>query len=440
MANGDKPVTRKSGLAGNPTPTGTGSIGVSIRGTSLTVLVQTANGGAINNVEIEVWGLRKFSTGANSNKITFNILDSEYDSIVATHNNQVSIKARKPHFGPVPASPSTPVAPGEAAEMVDFTKGTPLSVTMRLQDAAIGRYTDTYDSIPCRALEPRQARDALLCLHSQGKIQLTPEPTFNHTGSDCNAANCKVAHPLVGELVGMKSKVGDVNYLYIGVIPQSNDGVAANASPGDLLQLDVRNGVGLWRLAQLLQNNYNASSIYHSGISGGGVKKDGTPRVDCHGQGRAIDFDGAAGNSGTVTVQNDWGRMPVFDLTDPETDPAKKKRSKTSTWPYGARPLMYRLDPVPPGGRDLARKVFQDVYNFAVAQYSDTSSGKTQSGTPSTIGGGGFTMNADHYSSDPPKNPGDMPGPNGREAHNGHMHMQIGGTYTDPVPPIEPEP
>jgi hypothetical protein len=427
-------VTRVTGQAGKPTPLGTASIGVSIHFTPLTVLVQTPNGGAINNVEIEVWGLRKFSTGANSNKITFNILDSEYDQIVATHNNQVNIKARSPHYGPEPASPSTPVTPGEVEQNSDFTKGTPSTVIMVLQDAAIGRYTDTYDSIACRALTLRQARDALLCLHSQGNIRLIPEPTFNHTGSVCNAANCKVAHPLVGERVGMNSKVGDVNYLYIGVIPQDNNGVAGNASAGDLLQLDVRNGVGLWRLAQLLQNNYRASSIYHSGISGGGVSRDGSPRIDCHGQGRAIDFDGAAGNTGTVTVQNDWGSMQVWDLSDPETDLTLKRRlPKGQNWPPGDRTLMYRLDPLPPGGRDLARRVFQDVYNFAVAQYNDKTGTATQTDPPSVIGGGGRVMNADHHDSDPG-------GPSGREAHTGHMHMQIGQTGTEPAPAIEPEP
>jgi hypothetical protein len=433
--NNGKPVTRATGLKGAATPPGTASIGVSIRGTPLTVLVQTPDGGKIYGAEVEVWNLRQQTTGATTNTITFNILDSEYDAKVATNNNQVTVKVRSPHYGPAPASPSTPVTPGEVSQNFDFTKGTPSTVTMILQDAGLARYTDTYDSIPARSLTRRQARDALLCLHRQGSIRLIPEPTFNHTGTVCNAANCKVASPLVGQLVGMSSKVGDVTLFMIngvgpnGLMPETNDQVAGVSSALDLTLLDVRNAVGLWRLAQILQNNYFASSLYHIGISGGGG------RTDCHGQGRAIDFGGAAGNSGTVTVYNDWGKMQVWDLNDPDTDLATKRRLPAGqNWPPVDGTLMYRLDPLPPAGRDLARRVFQDVYNFALQQYADKTETGPQSAPPSTIGGGGYIMNPDYYHSDP------LPSPHGREAHIGHIHMQIGGTGTDATPPVEPEP
>jgi hypothetical protein len=421
-------VTRTTGLVGKPTPTNVASIGVSISGTPLTVIVQTPNGGAINDVEVEIWNLRKEKTGANSNKVTFKILNSEYDERVAPQGNKINIKVRKAHYGPANATGGTAVTPGEASEDVDFTKGTPLTVTMQLQDAGLARYTDTYDAIACRDLTRRQARDALLCLHAQGRIRLYPEPTFNHTTANVCDANCKLTSPLVGQRVNMMPKVGDVDYLYVGVIPETNDQVASRGQSLNLEQLDVRNGVGLYRLGQLLHDNYFASTIYHSGISGGGG------RTDCHGQGRAIDFDGAAGNKGTVTVYNDWGKMQVFDMNDPETDPNLKRRlAKGQPWPYVSETLMYRLDPVPPGGRDLARRVFQDVYNWAVTQYSDKTANSPQTTPASRIGEGGRVMNADHHDSD-------KDGKNGREAHDGHMHMQIGETGTEPDPTIEPEP
>ena len=410
------------------------SIHVTVGATPLTVLVQSPSGGAINDVEVEVHNLRKEPTGSSSNQVTFKILGDEYNKRVKTEGNKVTIKVRKAHFGP-PSETSTQVTPGESAAMFDFPMGTPSSFVMRLQDAALNRYDDLSDTIPARALTLRQARDALLCLHRQGRIRLIPEPIFNHrSGPDCDAG-CKLAHPLVGERVGISSQVHGVDYLHIdnAIMPQSKAAITTSAQP--LLLLDVRNAVALWRLARLLHSNYSATGIFHIGISGA----DPSSRNDCHGQGRAVDFGGVIGADPTsgdykMLVFHDWGVMQVLDLNDPEPDLALKRRlPQGQNWPPGDRTLMYRLNPLPPGGSDLARRMFQDVYNFAVAQYNDKTATATQTEDASVIGGGGRVMNPDHHDS----NPG---GSSGREAHINHIHMQIGSTGSVPAPSIEPEP
>lgn len=401
--------------------------------TQLTVLVQTPIGAAVNNAEVEVLGQTK-KTGLNSNRAVFVISDADYDAKVGAAAS-AAVLARKPHFGP-PVAANSLVTPGDATGTVSLPKSQPASLTMVLQDAGLNRYTDEFDPIPIRALTQRQARDALLCLHRKGKIQLIPEPVFNHTSDPTCTTKCKVAHPLVGERIGMKPLVASaVTYLHIDNNIMPNDRTKVNTSAQDFALLDARNAVGLFRLGRGLNNTFGATAITHIGISG----SDPATRNDCHGQGRAIDFGGVFGTDPTagdyqLYIYYDWGLMQVFDLRDPETDLTKKKRlPKGQNWPPVSRKLMYRLDPLPPGGNDLAKRMFQEVYDFSTDQYNDKTATATQTDPPSVIGGGGRVMNPDYETSDPG-------GFGGREAHIGHLHMQVGETGTEAFPPIEQEP
>ncbi len=82
-----------------------------------------------------------------------------------------------------------------------------------------------------------------------------------------------------------------------------------------LERLDIRNVVGLVRLALHLSTKWGVTEVHHVGISGELV------RADCHGNGRAIDFVGVVGSRlGTpfhLTVFNDWKNHSVPNLEDP---------------------------------------------------------------------------------------------------------------------------
>jgi hypothetical protein len=192
------------------------------------------------------------------------------------------------------------------------------------------------------------------------------------------------------------------------------DGTAVTASGGSAPdRLDARNGLALVRLCQWLAQDYGATELYHLGISGGGVDKNGNPRVDCHGQGRAVDLVGAlvAADDGTtspVTVWDDWGS--VATAVTPGGD-----------WPAGTgSAVSFRLDD--PAADEWCRNFFRALYEFAAGEWQDTTSTPDEAGTPSAIGESSFIMHPDH--------PADAPPPHGRSAHREHMHLQIGVTGT----------
>jgi hypothetical protein len=178
-------------------------------------------------------------------------------------------------------------------------------------------------------------------------------------------------------------------------------------------QLDARNALALVRLCQWLAQTYGATELYHLGISGGGTDRQGNPRIDCHGQGRAVDFVGALvaaydGGTAPVTVWDDWGSITT------QVTPG-------GHWPAGTgNAVSYRLDD--PNADEWSRDFFRELYNFIAGEWQDSSTAPDEAETRSAIGEPSFIMHPDH--------PSDPPFPHGRSAHREHIHMQIGVTGT----------
>ncbi|MDQ3734574.1 MAG: hypothetical protein M3400_11365 [Actinomycetota bacterium] len=187
---------------------------------------------------------------------------------------------------------------------------------------------------------------------------------------------------------------------------------AGGAAPD---RLDPRNALALVRLCQWLAETYGVFELYHLGISGDTQGAPGS-RVDCHGQGRAVDFVGvqALADDGTtwiLTVQDDWGS-------------AVTEATPSGTWPAGTgSAVRYRLDD--PNADPFIQEFFRELYNFIASQWQDRSSGPNGDEEPPTeIGEGSLIMHPDH----PTSAPGTK---HGREAHTNHIHMQIGVTGTE---------
>jgi hypothetical protein len=179
-------------------------------------------------------------------------------------------------------------------------------------------------------------------------------------------------------------------------------------------RLDPRNALALIHLCQWLRDAYGVTELYHAGISGdapGG-------RVDCHGQGRAVDLVGVwrpaseAADEMYLTVFDDWGNVAIDGLT-PGGD-----------WPPGTGgATSFRLDD--PSADPVAAQFFRDLYVFIAGEWQDRTSGFEEEGNPTLPGSdSGFIMHPDHKDSDPS-------GKHGREAHKNHVHMQIGVTGTE---------
>jgi len=171
--------------------------------------------------------------------------------------------------------------------------------------------------------------------------------------------------------------------------------------------LDARNALALVRFCSWLRDTWGVHTLYHLGISG-----DATgARTDCHGQGRAVDFVGVAGaiegSEYALTVLDNWS-------VDTPSTPG-------GAWPDGTGGnVHYRLDDE--GSDPGTAQFFRDAYAFIVGEWQDLGSGPDDVGG-SSIGGSSFVMNPDHPTSAPGT-------PHGREAHNNHLHMQIGVTGT----------
>jgi hypothetical protein len=242
-------------------------------------------------------------------------------------------------------------------------------------------------STPARALTLDQAKQILQQLHDQGALALT---------QNSSAAWVSLAEPVMH----------GVEFRYW------NGSVTQKSA---LRNLDPRNAVGMARLAFWLATTYGAHTIAHIGVNG----DDSGVRRDCHGQGRAVDFAGVAGNTGgaeyDLYVLRDWGTLSVPD----EQDPAGPRLAR---WPPGSRALSYRLTDCPESS-PLATEMFQAIYTFVAGQWQDGNDQAVGAEPVSIIGQRSFVMNPDHPSSDPT-------GKSGREAHANHLHFQIGKTGT----------
>ncbi len=185
-----------------------------------------------------------------------------------------------------------------------------------------------------------------------------------------------------------------------------------------------------WKLARMLSLNFNANVIYHIGFI------FEASRNDCHGQGRALDFAGAAGPDFDLTVAGDWSGQPVTlqnDYRDPKTGTTLARGTKLPDWPPAPfRDVYFRLDSSINPNLDAAKQydqafdLFGQVYDLAADECTDTSDA---SKSPTRIGpDSSFILHPDY--------PVSVPGtPHGREAHWQHMHMQVGPTGTETSPP-----
>jgi peptidoglycan hydrolase-like protein with peptidoglycan-binding domain len=263
---------------------------------------------------------------------------------------------------------------------------------------------------PARDLTKAQALAIAATAHQQGIITMNPAPVIDPSGT--------ITSPAATAAIDIGSTIGGVVFKSVQFadkrFPANHPQFPYNPVVSVLQALDVRHLVGMVRLATHLNQAFGITEIHHSGISG-----SHDPRGDCHRQGRACDFVGARGTFSDVpfhlTVLNNWAIKTVPNVANPA-------KPRLPDWPTGTRALEYRLasDPSADG---FARNFFLDLYGFVAGEFQDRISGPGQTGAASTIGTPTHIMNPDHPTSSPKTT-------NGREAHRGHLHFQIGPTGT----------
>ena len=521
------------------------------KGTPLSVIVKTPAGNILTGVRVTAIGLREETTkqdldprnGRPTDKhgrMDWIITDEEFERTADQERKQnppavgpdgtplaanecllnITADIRGSRFGPEPPKGGKFLAGGTVFVPggIWFVKGkdgfgpkTPVVLT--LIDECLSNFTkNLHADIPARNLTLEQAREVLVTFHKQTLIRIIPEPVFDVTNGTCAPQpKSPSVDKCTAEAACLKI-AGQID----GVQFKNNQSGAKRGIPGAFTDpvidhLDLRNAVALIRLVRKLKAAFQIIEFHHAGIGRG----QGSP-LDCHNQGRAVDFvgvrvpDGASGPD-HIYVLEDWAQRSVPDASEIGVSPKTKKRLPgmpssdhiKSGWPESdvntkqvdrktkdkdgveiivqvtvfdsfitdrSRTLEFRLDSldravievealpelqvaIAKAGKDQAkidevkadhvtkldareasiaraRNFFSSMYRFIAEDYQDRSQGTSQglftAGPPvtnpiSAIGSGGSIMNPDHATS--------MPfGSGGREAHQAHLHFQIGVT------------
>ena len=431
-------------------------------GTNLLVRVLDVNRALIPDVFIEVVGKRG-SINENPNAVNpadgvrfrgekaWGFEDSEFDGAASMTLTIRAFKAGA-DFGPIPVGDVpdwTTFAPGVAAIEMELVKRQDDFVDILLYDKATATclrtlvippeqvvtgtpsgLRPTEYSVVSRNLSRARARAILDFLHFTGQItleagcapQLVPGACTFTPGPDGDI-NVKLRSwvssvRIITNLMGAKQ--------FTAKDPNTTDGAVAFSMPEFVSNLDTRNAVALVRLIKDLRARFTISEFFHAGI--GAAKNAGT--LDCHSEGRAVDFVGVRlpGQGGTpsvlIYIQEFWGSQSVpaiADLTKNLNDPTRKARGVN--WPETNFPTLEyrnasRTDASMGATLRRAAPFWRGMWNMIIREYlSDAAGAGVQD-----IGNGGFVMHPDHPTSAP------SPAANGRQAHQAHLHFQIGLT------------
>jgi hypothetical protein len=256
----------------------------------------------------------------------------------------------------------------------------------------------TGDDRPARSLTIDEAWAALDRLQAEGLVKHARSTTMP------GKVDLDGIVPFTGE-----KQDGNVAGVVVRYLPSGSRNVGVPSSPNAPDRLDPRNALAIIRLCSWMHDNFGVTEMYHLGIDGDASGQ----RIDCHGQGRAVDFVGVKGakdgSEFILTINDDWGTVET-----PSTP--------GGIWqPVGTNATHFRLDDV--DGHDFERDFFSAAYQFIASQWQDRSANPDGPTEVTTIGSGSFVMHPDH----PTSKPGTK---NGREAHQNHIHMQIGVTGT----------
>jgi hypothetical protein len=301
--------------------------------------------------------------------------------------------------------------------------------------------------------------------------------------------NCKVRSPTVDRWIALKpATISGVTWY--SLLAFTNNAEKPKDNPvtlqytrdkfgfgrkQEIVNIDQRLVVGLLRICRDIHLRFNIVAAFTQGMEGGDTNlATGKKRTDAHGYGLAVDFGGVSREQPDVRTKSakgaesrdvklgvdfivlyHWGRIEMWDpklVKENPDDTSKWQRIKSSVadainYANDANAkqikLHYRLDPAPlqddpPEGatEDLkklaehfrtAQLLFKAIYDDAVADLSDSNDvlgpSKTAKDTKTEI-----DANVPHITLHPDYGKPNSPGKDfdGRQAHQNHLHFQLG--------------
>lgn len=169
----------------------------------------------------------------------------------------------------------------------------------------------------------------------------------------------------------------------------------------------------LYKLAQMLDKDWDAKQIVYGGIGAGG----NAAVTDCHSTGHCVDFYGANTKMGNFDVRRDWWMRPVID-NQGNVHPSEGNGWAMDRWKNETN-TFYRFSFSQDPSDNAASEFFAAVYEFA---HDETRAEAFDIDPQAFISGSalrqGFIIHPDYPKKDP----------KGRVAHNDHIHFQLGNT------------
>lgn len=276
----------------------------------------------------------------------------------------------------------------------------------------------TSPTTPARDLSKADALAQVAAAHSAREIRLAPDPA--------------VTPPSATSMLSLAAGVvAGITFQVAGSAMRNVPQYSPRNAP--LQVLDPRHLLGLIRLCRHLQSTWGVTEIHHAGVNGNTALLAG----DCHQGGRACDLVGVrgvrAGAPFLFTVYNDWWQLSVPDDAHPP--------KRMPDWPHRSGVTRYRLADHPTVDA-FRRDFWADVYATIALDFQDRTQGPNAVGAPTTIGAPSSIMTPEHPTSHmvPKTSTKTLPdgtevkttamvaASDGREAHTGHVHFQIGAT------------
>ncbi len=337
----------------------------------------------------------------NWNGLTFNRIDAA----LSWSNGKVYLFSGDSYVRFDKATDKVPVEAGYPRQISDGWKGVGQAAPVNPPaDLATLLNTPAKDLTIGQAIEvvldyENKNPGAILLASHQNVGTLQKYITDLNNSNQYNAKTNKVAKKFIYLNPTLKGVTFKVNQMGTKKSPISNVGY---------LYVDPRNAVAILRLCEFSASK-GVTEIHHCGINAD------ASRTDNHGEGRAVDLVGVRLSGALVYVKEDWydQKVPVLDGNGNPTGAL----SNTNLWPNKTfSKLYFRLNYSNNPNLDVAKNYFNDLYQFLNVQYKGSANPE--------IGEYGAIMHPDH----PTAAPGTK---NGREAHNAHIHFNIGPTGSE---------